>query len=123
MFCHGYDPEQPTDLRQMTTGLGGWRADRPPTVELTLAVGLWSAGGTGLVSCRLGLTRPGGEPVFVGEGHTMLQEPGELAILPLKLTLTLDRPGIYWAICEFGGHRLVEVPFSVTEEPAPTARD
>jgi hypothetical protein len=121
MFCQGYDPERPTDLRQMTTGLGGWVADNPPTVELTLAVGLWNAGGPGRVTCRLGIRRPGEESVFVGEGDTLLHDPGELAILPLKLTLTFERPGIYWAICEFAGQPLVEVPFSVSEEPAPTA--
>ena len=37
MFCQGYDPERPTDLRQMTTGIGGWHTDAPPTHELTLA--------------------------------------------------------------------------------------
>src|SRR5690606_36432138 len=42
MFCEGYDPAFPTDLRRMTTGIGGWQADDPPTIELTLAVGLWS---------------------------------------------------------------------------------
>jgi hypothetical protein len=123
MFCQGYDPQRPTDLRQMTTGLGGWSAESPPTVELTLAVGLWNAGGAGRVSCRLGIRRPGEEPLFVGEGDTLMQEPGELAILPLKLKLTFDQPGIYWAIAEFGGQPLVEVPFSVTEDPAPTARE
>src|SRR4029079_13186303 len=34
MFCHDYDPESPTDLRQMATGIGGWTADEPPTVQL-----------------------------------------------------------------------------------------
>jgi hypothetical protein len=32
MFCQSYDPNRPTDLRQMTTGIGGWKADDPPTV-------------------------------------------------------------------------------------------
>jgi hypothetical protein len=119
MFCQGYDPERPTDLRQMTTGIGGWRADEPPTVELTLALGLWNAGGSGRISCRVGIRRPGEETTFLGEGDTTVHDPGEMAILPLKLTLTFDRPGTYWAVCEFGGQPLVEVPFSVSERPAP----
>jgi hypothetical protein len=122
MFCQGYDPDLPTDLRRMTTGVGGWTAEHPPTVELTLAVGLWNAGGAGRVACRLGIRRPGDEILYVGEGDTEMQNQGELAVLPLKLTLTLDRPGIYWAVCEFAGQPLVEVPFSVTAEPAPTMR-
>ena len=65
MFCHEYDPETPTDLRQMTTGLGGWSADSPPTVELTLALGLWNAGAPGAVRCRIGVRRPGDEVKFV----------------------------------------------------------
>jgi len=36
----------------MTTGIGGWRAEAPPTVELTLAMGLWNSGGEGKVTCR-----------------------------------------------------------------------
>ena len=122
MFCQGYDPNNPTDLRQMTTGIGGWRADDPPTVELTLAVGLWSAGGAGRVGCRVGVRRPGDETVYIGEGDTHIEAPGEMAIMPLKFTLTLDRPGIYWAVCEFNGQPLVEVPFSVTDAPPPTQR-
>jgi hypothetical protein len=122
MFCQGYDPDLPTDLRRMTTGVGGWTAEHPPTVELTLAVGLWNAGGAGRVACRLGIRRPGDEILYVGEGDTEMQNQGELAVLPLKLTLTLDRPGIYWAVCEFAGQPLVEVPFSVTAGPAPTMR-
>jgi hypothetical protein len=120
MFCQGYDPERPTDLRQMTTGIGGWVADAPPTVELTLAMGLWNAGGSGRVSCRVGIRRPGEETTFLGEGDTTVHDPGEMAILPLKMTLTFDRPGTYWAVCEFGGKPLVEVPFSVSAQPAPT---
>ena len=120
MFCQGYDPERPTDLRQMTTGIGGWQAESPPTVELTLALGLWNTGGPGRVSCRVGIRRPGEDTTFLGEGDTALNDPGEMAILPLKMTLTFDRPGIYWAICEFNGIPLVEVPFSVTEAPPPT---
>lgn len=122
MFCQGYDPERPTDLRQLTTGIGGWTADAPPKVELTLAIGLWNAGGPGRIRCRLGVRRPGEDVVYVGEGDTEVNDPGEMAVLPLKLTLTLDRPGTYWAIGEFDGARLVEVPFSVTAAPPPTAR-
>jgi hypothetical protein len=122
MFCQGYDPERPTDLRGMTTGLGGWTAERPPTIELTLAIGLWNAGGPGRIACRLGVRRPGEPITYVGEGDTVVQDAGEMAILPLKLTLTFERPGIYWAIGEFGGQPLVEVPFAVSEEPAPTVR-
>jgi hypothetical protein len=121
MFCQSYNPDRPTDLREMTTGIGGWRADDPPTVELTLAIGLWSAGGAGRVDCRVGVRRPGDAVVYLGEGDTSIEAPGELAIMPLKLTLTFDRPGIYWAICEFGGVPLVEVPFSVTDAPPPAA--
>jgi len=119
MFCQSYDPERPTDLRQMTTGVGGWTADAPPTVELTLAIGLWNAGGAGRVRCRVGVRRPGDDVAYLGEGDTMLEEAGEMAIMPLKLTLTFDRPGTYWAICEFDGRPLVEVPFTVSEAPAP----
>jgi hypothetical protein len=121
MFCQGYDPERPTDLRQMTTGIGGWSAEAPPTVELTLAMGLWNAGGAGRVTCRIGIRRPGEDTTFLGEGETTVQDPGEMAILPLKMTLTFEKAGTYWAICEFGGQPLVEVPFSVSEDPAPTA--
>jgi hypothetical protein len=121
MFCQGYDPERPTDLRQMTTGIGGWTADAPPTVELTLAIGLWNAGGPGKVPCRLGVRRPGEEVVYLGEGDTTVNDPGELAILPLKFTLTFDRPGIYWAIGEFHGLPLLEVPFAVSEAPPPSS--
>lgn len=119
MFCQSYDPSRPTDLRQMTTGIGGWLAEAPPTVELTLAVGLWSAGGAGRVDCRVGVRRPGEDIVYVGEGDTQIEAPGEMTIMPLKLTLTFNRPGTYWAICEFDGQPLVEVPFSVSEAPAP----
>jgi hypothetical protein len=119
MFCQGYDPERPTDLRGMTTGIGGWTAAEPPTVELTLAVGLWNAGGPGRVHCRLGIRRPGDETAYLGEGETTVNDPGEMAILPLKFTLTFERPGIYWAICEFEGQPIVEVPFSVSGDPAP----
>jgi hypothetical protein len=42
-----------------------------------------------------------------------------MVVLPLKLTLTFETPGTYWAIGEFDGQRLVEVPFSVTADPAP----
>lgn len=121
MFCQGYDPGRPTDLRQMTTGIGGWQAEAPPTVQLTLAIGLWSAGGSGRVACRLGVRRPGDDIVYLGEGDTHIEAPGEMAIMPLKLTLTFDRPGVYWAICEFDGRPLVEVPFTVSEAPPPAA--
>ncbi|MEZ5319963.1 MAG: hypothetical protein R2752_21355 [Vicinamibacterales bacterium] len=120
MFCQGYDPEQPTDLRRMTTGLGGWTEDDPPTVELTLAIGLWNAGGPGQVSCRLGVRRPGEDVQYLGEGATSVSDAGEMAILPLKFRLTFDRPGVYWAIGEFNGAPLVEVPFAVSEAPPPT---
>jgi len=119
MFCQSYDPNHPTDLREMTTGIGGWKAEDPPTVQLTLAVGLWNAGGPGEVVCRMGVRRPGEEVTFLGEGTTIIEAPGEMAIMPLKLTLTLDRPGLYWAIGEFDGTPLVEVPFSVSEAPPP----
>jgi hypothetical protein len=119
MFCEGYDPGYPTDLRRMTTGIGGWKAEEPPTVELTLAVGLWNAGGPGAVRCRIGLRRPGEDVTYIGEADAMLEEAGEMAIMPLKLTLTFDRPGIYWAICELADAPLVEVPFSVSAAPAP----
>lgn len=121
MFCHEYDPTHPTDLRQMTTGLGGWSAEAPPTVNLTLALGLWNAGAPGAVRCRVGVRRPGEEIKYLGEADTTVEDPGEMAILPLKLTLTFDRPGTYWAVGEFDGQVLVEVPFTVTEAPAPTA--
>lgn len=120
MFCHEYDPNTPTDLRQMTTGLGGWSADAPPTVQLTLAIGLWNAGEAGQVRCRIGVRRPEEDVKYLGEADTTLEDPGEMAILPLKLTLTFDRPGTYWAVGEFDGKTLVEVPFTVTETPAPT---
>src|SRR6185503_6083959 len=58
---------------------------------------------------------------YVGEGDTMVNDPGEMVILPLKFTLTLDRPGTYWAVAEFDGVRLAEVPFTVTPDPPPTA--
>jgi len=118
MFCQGYDPNRPTDLRQMTTGIVGWTADAPPTEELTLAIGLWSAGGQGRVDCRVGVRRPGDDIVYIGEGDTQIELPGEMAIMPLKLKLTFDRPGVYWAVCEFDGRALVEVPFSVSDAPA-----
>ena len=121
MFVQNYDPDRPTDLRQMTTGIGGWREEAPPTVELTLALGLWNTGGARRVTCKLGLCRPDEEIEYVGEGDTEVTEAGELVVLPLKLTLTFDRPGTYWAIGEFDGVRLVEVPFTVTAEPPPTA--
>jgi hypothetical protein len=122
MFCQEYDPDQPTDLRRMATGLGGWSADAAPTVELTLAIGLWNAGGPGHVRCRVGIKRPGDDIAYFGEGDTEIQETGDMAVLPLKFTLTLDRPGIYWAVGEFDGHALVEVPFNVSEAPAPTSQ-
>jgi len=121
MFCQDYDPDRPTDLRRMATGLGGWSATDPPTVELTLAIGLWNAGGPGRVRCRLGIRRPGDDVTYVGEGATEIHETGEMAVLPLKFTLTLDRPGIYWAFGEFDGQTLVEVPFNVSDVPAPTS--
>jgi hypothetical protein len=120
MFCEGYDPNHPTDLRRMTTGIGGWRADAPPTIELTLALGLWSTA-AGRIGCRFGIRRPGESTVYIGEGDTFVEGPGEMAIMPLKLTLTFDRAGIYWAVCEFDGVPVVEVPFSVSEEPPPAA--
>ncbi len=121
MFCQSYDPNRPTDLRQMTTGIGGWRAEEPPTVELTLAIGLWSAGAVGRIDCRVGVRRPGEDVVYIGEGDTQIEALGEMAIMPLKLTLTFERPGTYWAVCEFDGTTLVEVPFSVSEAPPPAA--
>lgn len=122
MFCHEYDPDRPTDLRHMATGLGGWRGDQPSTTELTLAIGLWNAGSPGRVRCRVGVRRPGEEVRFLGEADAHVEDPGEMAILPLKLTLTFDRPGTYWAIGEFDGQVLVEVPFTVTAEQAPTVK-
>lgn len=122
VFCHEYDPNQPTDLRQMTTGLGGWQESDPPTVQLTLALGLWNAGAPGRVHCRVGIRRPDDEIKYLGEADATVEDPGEMAILPLKLTLTFDRPGTYWAVGEFDGHVLVEVPFTVTTEAAPTAK-
>ena len=122
MFCEDYDPARPTDLQRMTTGIGGWSADEPPTVPLTLAVGLWNTGAPGAVHCRVGVRRPGDPIVYMGEADTLMEEPGEMAILPLRLTLTFDRPGIYWAVCEFDGQPLVEVPFSVSERPSPAFR-
>ena len=122
MFCQEYDPERPTDLRHMTTGLGGWNAEAPPSVELTLALGLWNAGGRGEVRCRLGIRRPDEELLYIGEGNTSVNDSGEMVILPLKFTLTFDRPGTYWAVCEFDGTALAEVPFTVTSDPAPAFR-
>jgi hypothetical protein len=119
MFCQEYDPARPTDLRRMTTGIGGWKREDPPTLELTLAVGLWNAGGPGQVKCRLGVRRPGHDVIYVGEGDTTVRDSGEMVILPLKLTLTFEIPGIYWAVCEFDGSALVEVPFSVSVAPPP----
>jgi hypothetical protein len=119
MFCQSYDPSRPTDLRQMTTGIGGWSAEDPPTIELTLALGLWSAGSPGRVDCRVGIRRPDDEIVYIGEGDTQIEEIGEMTIMPLKFTLKLDRPGTYWAVCEFSGQTLVEVPFTVTDAPPP----
>ena len=119
MFVQGYDPERPTDLRQMTTGIGGWTEDSPPTIELTLAMGLWNAGGDGKVTCRLGVVRPGEHVRYIGEGETTVNDPGEMIVLPLKMTLTFDRPGTYWAVGEFDGERLVEVPFTVTTDAPP----
>jgi hypothetical protein len=122
MFVQEYDPERPTDLRQMTTGIGGWRAEAPPTVQLTLAVGLWNTGGAGRVTCRVGVVRPGDEVQFIGEGDTTVAEQGELVVLPLKLTFTFDRPGTYWAIGDFDVRRLVEVPFTVSADAPPAER-
>lgn len=119
MFVLDYDPERPTDLRRMTTGIGGWTAVAPPTVELTLAIGLWNAGTPGKVMCRLGVRRPGEDVQFIGEGDTEVNDPGEMVILPLKLTLTFERPGTYWAIAEFDGRPLVEVPFTVSADASP----
>jgi len=119
MFVQSYDPERPTDLRQMTTGIGGWTEDAAPTIELTLAMGLWNAGDAGKVTCRLGVMRPGDDMQYIGEGDTTVNDPGEMVVLPLKMTLTCDRPGTYWAIGEFDGQRLVEVPFTVTAAPPP----
>lgn len=103
----------------MTTGLGGWTEAEQPTVELTLAMGLWNAGAPGEVTCRLGVRKPDEDFFYVGEGSTTVRDPGEMVILPLKFTLTLDRPGTYWAVCEFDGTPLVEVPFTVATDPAP----
>jgi hypothetical protein len=119
MFVQQYDPERPTDLRQMTTGIGGWRAEAPPTVPLTLAVGLWNKGGPGRVSCRIGVVRPGENVQYIGEGDTTVADPGEMVVLPLKLTFTFDRPGTYWLIGEFDGRPLVEVPFTVSADAPP----
>ena len=119
MFCKTYDPERPTDLRTMITGIGGWTEADPPTLDLTLALGLWNAGGAGMVRLRLGVRRPERETEFVGEGDTTVRETGEMVILPLKVSLTFDQPGIYWAVCEFDGRLLIEVPFSVTETASP----
>lgn len=120
MFCHEYDPDRPTDLRQMTTGLGGWSAEAHPTISLTLAIGLWNAGAPGRVHCRVGVKRPDDDVRFLGEADATLEDPGEMAVLPLKMTLTFERPGTYWAVAEFDGQTLVEVPFTVTTDPAPT---
>ena len=122
MFVQNYDPALPTDLRQMTTGIGGWRAEAPATVQLTLALGLWNTGGARRVTCKLGLRKPDEEIQYIGEGDTEVTDSGELVVLPLKMTLTFDRPGTYWAIGEFDGARLVEVPFTVSADPAPTTR-
>jgi hypothetical protein len=119
VFVQNYDPERPTDLRQMTTGIGGWRAEAPPTVELTLALGLWNAGGEGKVTCRLGVRRPGEDVNYIGEGSTTVNDAGEMVVLPLKMTLTFEHPGTYWAIGEFDGTRLVEVPFTVSADAPP----
>jgi hypothetical protein len=113
MFCEHYDPDRPTDLRNLITGISGWSAENPPVVELTLAIGLWNAGAPGPVHCRIGIRRPDEGVTFIGEGDATLEEAGELAIVPLKLTLTCDRPGTYWGICELAGKPLVEVPFTV----------
>src|SRR6187549_1269605 len=94
MFCEGYDPAHPPDLGHMTTGIGGWSADAAPTVALTLAVGFWNAGAPGPVHCRVGIRRPGEDLFYLGEGDTLMEEPGEMAIMPLKLTLTFEQPGI-----------------------------
>jgi hypothetical protein len=121
MFCHEYDAERPTDLRQMTTGIGGWTEAEPPTVQLTLALGLWNTGSAGRLHCRLGIRRPGEDVTYLGEGDTTVSDPGEMAIMPLKFTLTFEHPGTYWAICEFAGRPIVEVPFTVSADPAPGA--
>jgi hypothetical protein len=121
MFVQNYDPEHPTDLRQMTTGIGGWRAEAPPSVQLTLALGLWNTGAAGRVTCKLGVRKPGEDLQFIGEGDTDVTDSGELVVLPLKMTLTFDQPGTYWAVGEFDGVRVVEVPFTVSADPAPTA--
>jgi hypothetical protein len=122
MFCQDYDPARPTDLRHMTTGIGGFQADDPPTLALTLALGLWNAGEAGVVRCRLGVRRPGADVEYVGEGDTTVHDPGEMVILPLKFTLTFTVPGTYWAVCEFDGRPLVEVPFTVSADPPPAVR-
>jgi hypothetical protein len=70
----------------------------------------------------MGVRRPGEEVQFLGEGEATVEDSGEMVVMPLKLTLTFERPGTYWAIGEFDGQTLVEVPFSVTAEPAPTQR-
>ena len=119
MFVQQYDPERPTDLRHMTTGIGGWRAEAPPTVELTLAIGLWNAGPERRVTCRLGVRRPDEEVRYIGEGDTTVTDAGEMIVLPLKMTLTFEMPGTYWAIGEFEGERIVEVPFTVSADRAP----
>lgn len=119
MFCHDYNPDQPTDLRQMTTGIGGWTEEAPPTVQLTLALGVWNAGGPGRVDCRVGMRRPGEDVTYLGEADVTMDEAGEMAIMPLRMTFTFDRPGTYWAVCEFDGQRLVEVPFNVSGDAPP----
>jgi hypothetical protein len=68
------------------------------------------------------MERPGEDVKFLGEADATVEDAGEMAILPLKMTFTFDRPGTYWAIGEFDGARLVEVPFTVTAEDAPTVR-
>ena len=75
MFVQNYDPEHPTDLRQMTTGIGGWRAEAPPTMQLTLALGLWNTGAARRVTCKLGVQRPGEDLQFIGEGDTDVTYP------------------------------------------------
>jgi hypothetical protein len=88
-------------------------------VQLTLALGLWNTGGAGRVSCRIGVMRPGEDLQFIGEGDTTVADPGEMIVLPLKLTFTFDRPGTYWVIGEFDGQRLAEVPFTVSADAPP----
>ena len=121
MFCQDYDPEHPTDLRRMTTGIGGWKAGDPPTLDLTLALGFWNTGGEGTVRCRLGVRRPGADLEYVGEGNASVRDPGEMVILPLKLAVTFETAGTYWAVCEFDDQTLVEVPFTVSADLPPAS--